>query len=185
MGVSLDIERRAPTVASNDERSLKNVEAVVGRQDLSSVIPPDDLYEGRHRWDPAATWTPEEEKAVVRKTDIWLMTWVCVMFFGLQLDRGNLSNALADSPSPLDDLNLTTDDYNNGTTLQLLAFFLAEFPVQLLTKRYGFRVVLPAMMLAWGTVSWAQAFMTDRTGFYLTRTFIGMCEGGLDRKSVV
>lgn len=178
MGTSQDIERRATTVASNEEHSLKGGQAVVGRENLSSAIPPDDLYEGRHRWDPTATWSPEEEKAVVRKTDIWLMTWVCVMFFGLQLDRGNLSNALADSPSPLDDLKLTTDDYNNGTTLQLLAFFLAEFPVQLLTKRYGFRVVLPAMMFAWGTVSWAQAFMTDRTGFYLTRTFIGMCEGG-------
>ncbi len=36
---------------------------------------------------------------------------VSCQFFGLQLDRGNLSNALADDL--LGDLGLTTDDYNN------------------------------------------------------------------------
>jgi hypothetical protein len=86
--------------------------------------------------------------------------------FGLQLDRGNISNALTDNL--LKDLSLSTNDYNNvpilvhmasgnpnqsqGTTIQLLCFLLAEFPVQMLTKRYGFRLVLPIMMMAWGTV---------------------------------
>ena len=76
------------------------------------------------------------------------------------------------------DLGLTTDDYNNGTTIQLLAFLAAEFPVQFLTKRYGFKNVLPTMMVLWSTVSWAQAWMHDRTTFYITRALIGACEGG-------
>lgn len=29
--------------------------------------PLDEKYEGRHRYDPAAEWTPEEEKKVKRK----------------------------------------------------------------------------------------------------------------------
>jgi MFS family permease len=95
------------------------------------------------------------------------------------LDRGNLSNALTDGL--LADLGLSSNDYNNGTTIQVLSFLCAEFPVQILTKRYGFRRVLPILMMMWSTVSWAQAFMHNRTGFYITRALIGACEGGFSK----
>ncbi|GAB7354555.1 hypothetical protein MBLNU459_g5010t1 [Dothideomycetes sp. NU459] len=155
--------------------SLSKVSTVsVGRDHIS--LKPHESYEGAHRWDPEATWTSEEEATVVRKADLRLLSWICLMFFGLQLDRGNISNATTDNL--LKDLGMTTNDYNNGTTVQLLAFLTAEFPVQLLIKRYGFKQVLPILMMMWGTVSWAQSFMTDRVGFYITRALIGACEGG-------
>uniref|UniRef100_A0A8H7KE44 Major facilitator superfamily (MFS) profile domain-containing protein n=1 Tax=Bionectria ochroleuca TaxID=29856 RepID=A0A8H7KE44_BIOOC len=170
-----DIEARTSSVAAHDINDGKP-QPEVGREHIHSTVPPHDTYEGRHRFDPSASWSPEEERKVVRKTDWRLLTWLCVMFFGLQLDRGNLSNALADNL--LDDLGLTTDDYNNGTTIQLLCFLGAEFPVQFLTKRYGFKNILPGLMCAWGLVSTFQAFMKDRTSFYITRAFIGLFEGG-------
>ncbi|KAH7070622.1 major facilitator superfamily domain-containing protein [Paraphoma chrysanthemicola] len=173
MGV--DIEAAPQARISIDANSLK-APTKVGREELADIIPPHESYEGRHRFDPHASWSIEEERRVVRKTDLRLLTWLCLMMFGLQLDRGNLSNALADNL--LNDLRLTSDDYNNGTTIQLVCFLAAEFPVQFLTKRYGFKYVLPTMMLAWGTASWGQAWMHDRTSFYLGRTAIGLCEGG-------
>lgn len=51
----------------------------VGRQNLHHAVPPHETYEGGHRWDPDATWTPEEERRVVRKTDFRLLIWLCVM----------------------------------------------------------------------------------------------------------
>ncbi|KAJ5493510.1 hypothetical protein N7539_002256 [Penicillium diatomitis] len=158
----------------NDPPEASKVQ--VGRERLSNRLPPHESYEGRHRWDPEMTWTPEEERKVVRKTDVYLLSCICVMFFGLQLDRGNLSNALADDL--LKDLNLSSNDYNNGTTIQLLCFLGAEFPVQMITKRLGFKKVLPTMMMLWGIVSWAQAWMTNRSTFYVTRALIGLFEGG-------
>ncbi|KAH7131779.1 putative MFS transporter [Dendryphion nanum] len=171
-----DIET-APKSSNPLERADSTTKSpVVGQENLASVVPPHDTFEGAHRWDPHATWTTAEERALVRKTDFLLLSWICVMFFGLQLDRGNISNALTDNF--LRDMKINSNDYNNGTTIQVLAFLAAEFPVQLITKRYGFRRVLPIMMMMWSTVSWAQAWMTNRAGFYVTRALIGACEGG-------
>lgn len=50
--------------------------------------------------------------------------------------------------------------------------------MQILIKRRGFKKILPLMMMGWGTVSWGQAFMTNRAGFYVTRALIGAFEGG-------
>ncbi|KAL4801195.1 major facilitator superfamily domain-containing protein [Aspergillus unguis] len=174
-----DIEQSAKgslnATAREDVRSSK-IAPAVGQENLADVIPPHESYEGHHRFDPSATWTEKEERKVVMKTDFLLMTWLCLMFFGLQLDRGNLSNALTDSF--LEDLNMTSDDYNNGNTIQLLCFLAAEFPIQLLIKRFGFRRVLPTLMLLWSLVSWTQSWMTNRASFYVTRALIGAFEGG-------
>lgn len=94
--------------ASTVETDLKpNVR--VGRDHID--LRPHESYEGAHRWDPLAEWSSEEEARVVRKVDFYLLSWICLMFFGLQLDRGNISNALTDKMLP--DLGLNTNDYNN------------------------------------------------------------------------
>lgn len=40
---------------------------------------PIDSYEGRHRWDPTFEWDPKDEKKVVRKIDLKICSWVCLM----------------------------------------------------------------------------------------------------------
>jgi hypothetical protein len=69
-------------------------------------------YECREAFDPDLQWTQEEEKKLKRKLDLHVAFWACVMFFALNVDRGNLKQAIADNL--LDDLGLTTNDYNTG-----------------------------------------------------------------------
>ena len=69
---------------SEDNGSLKAPTAV-GRQELADIVPPHDSYEGKHRFDPTASWTIEEERRVVWKTDLKLLPWLCLMMFGLQV----------------------------------------------------------------------------------------------------
>ncbi|KKK20444.1 MFS transporter [Aspergillus rambellii] len=174
-----DIERVSSssiTMKGGEDSQSSKSSIDVGQEHLARVTPPSESYEGYHRFDPTASWTAREEIRVVWKTDFMLLTVICLMFFGLQLDRGNLSNALTDNF--LNDLGLTTNDYNNGTTIQLVCFLAAEFPVQLLIKRFGFRRVLPLMMLGWSLVSWTQAWISGRNSFYVTRALIGAFEGG-------
>jgi hypothetical protein len=52
----------------------------IGREHLSKALPPHESYEGRHRWDPNAVWSEKEESRLVWKTDVYFLSWVCVMF---------------------------------------------------------------------------------------------------------
>lgn len=74
-------------------------------------------YECREAFDPDLQWTKEEEKKLKRKLDLNVTFFACVLFFALNVDRGNLKQAVADNL--LDDLGLTTNDYNTGEHMEL------------------------------------------------------------------
>jgi hypothetical protein len=94
---------------------------------LDDYYKPQPHWEGLHRYDPDFTWEPLEEKRLVRKIsppppplseylatrsppstsqlDYRVCSFACLMFFSLQLDRGNISQALSDNM--LKDLHMT------------------------------------------------------------------------------
>jgi hypothetical protein len=72
-------------------------------------------YECRDAFEPDLQWTTAEEKKVKRRLDARVCLWSCVMFLALNIDRGNLKQAVADNL--LDDLGLTTNDYNTGENM--------------------------------------------------------------------
>lgn len=64
-----------------------------------------------------------------------ICAFVCLMFFCLQLDRGNITQALSDNM--LTDLGMSTNQYNTGQTIFYLSFLCAELPSQMLSKKLG------------------------------------------------
>lgn len=80
--------------------------------------------------------------------------------------------------SILEDLHLTTNDYNNGMTIFYCSFLFAELPSQLISKKLGPDVWIPIQMVSWSIVAACQAQLQGRTGFYICRFLLGLIEGG-------
>ena len=143
---------------------------------LERYYVPIDTYEGRHRYDPKATWSSAEEKGLIRKLDIRVCAYACLMFFALQLDRGNIQQALSDNF--LNDLHMNTNDYNTGQTIFYVSFLAAELPSQLVSKKIGPDNWIPIQMISWSIVASCQSRLSGRATFFLTRSLLGIIEGG-------
>ena len=73
--IEADVKR---TAVQEDNQPVKT-QIEVGREHIHRAVRPHETYEGGHRFDPDATWTAEEERRVVRKTDLILLPWLCLM----------------------------------------------------------------------------------------------------------
>lgn len=83
MGNDIEATPHLARISDPDTNSLKSSD-LVGREELADIVHPHTSYEGHHRFNPYASWSIEEERRVVWKTDLRLLTWLCIMMFGLQ-----------------------------------------------------------------------------------------------------
>ncbi|KAI1462540.1 MFS general substrate transporter [Annulohypoxylon moriforme] len=137
---------------------------------------PTQDYESIHRFDSEARWTWAEELSLVNKLDWNVTLWAWLAHFALGLDRGNLVEANTDNF--LEDLGLSTDDYNLGNTAFTSAFLCALLPSQLISKKVGHRVWLPTLMCLWSVVAISQFWLNGRTTFLICRVLLGLLQGG-------
>ncbi|KAF4552154.1 MFS-type transporter-like protein 39 [Elsinoe fawcettii] len=137
---------------------------------------PDQHFFGRHRWNPDVSWTAEEERKVVRKTDFLLLLVISLMLLGAMTDRFNIYNAMTDNF--LGDTDLDTRDFDNAVMITRCAVLISEFPVQFLVLQYGFRTVFPPIIMLYGITSACQCLVHGRASFYTLRALVGLLEGG-------
>ncbi|KAI0108004.1 MFS general substrate transporter [Hypoxylon sp. NC0597] len=123
-----------------------------------------------------ADWTEAEERAVKRKLDFILLPILGLAFFALQMDRGNISNALTSTITK--DLGIDTNQINVGNSLLSAGIVLLEIPSNILLQRVGPQKWLSFQIVAWGLVATLQNFITNYGSYLATRLLLGLCEAG-------
>ncbi|KAL0931547.1 alternative sulfate transporter [Colletotrichum truncatum] len=129
---------------------------------------------------PEIDWSPEEEQRLVRKVDFLIMPLLILAFFALQLDRGNIGNALTDYF--LRDVGISQNQFNVGQQLLSAGIVILEtnfkIPSNLILYRVGPTLWIGGQIVAWGLVATFQAFQKGLGPFMVTRLLLGLCEAG-------
>lgn len=110
------------------------------------------------------------------RLDFIIMPLLTLGFFCLQLDRGNIANALTDNF--LKDVKINQDQFNVGQQMLSLGIVLFEIPANMLLYRVGPGKWLTLQLFLFGTVSTFQAYQNSYGSFMATRFLLGMTESG-------
>jgi len=98
-----------------------------------------------------------------------------VMFVANYIDRVNVGFVRSHLEA---DLGIGAAAFGLGAGLFFVGYALFEVPSNLLLQRYGARAWLTRIMLTWGIVATAMAFVRSATGFYALRFLLGVAEAG-------
>lgn len=94
----------------------------------------------------------------------------------LELDRGNISNALTDNF--LKDVRITQNEFNVGQQMLSLGIVLFEIPSNMLLYRVGPGKWLTLQLFLFGIVSVFQSWQNNYGSFIASRFLLGITESG-------
>jgi ACS family tartrate transporter-like MFS transporter len=116
-----------------------------------------------------------EERAVIRKAVWRLLPFLCFLYFIAYLDRVNVGFAALTMKR---DLAMSDAAFGAGAGIFFIAYFLFEVPSNFALKRFGARMWIARIMVTWGIISMAMAFVGGTTSFYVLRFLLGVAEAG-------
>ena len=116
---------------------------------------------------------------------IWhILPLIVLCYVVSYIDRVNVSFAKLEMSA---DLNISAAAYGFGAGIFFLGYFLFELPSNLIMHRVGARVWIARIMISWGVISAAMAFIAPIAGFfgistsvsfYILRFLLGVAEAG-------
>jgi MFS family permease len=119
---------------------------------------------------------PDSMYAKVLRKVYWRILPIAFLGFVISfLDRTMLSFVSLDMNR---DLHLSPTRYAFGAGLFFLSYVCLEIPSNILLERVGARLWIARIMITWGVVTMASAFIAGSTSFYAMRFLLGMAEAG-------
>lgn len=125
----------------------------------------------------AATQSADERigSTALRKLAWRLIPFLGVLYFFAFLDRVNVGFAALTMNA---DLGLSAQVFGLGAGIFFVGYVLFEVPSNVMLERFGARVWIARIMLSWGILSAAMAFVQGPNSFYAVRFLLGIAEAG-------
>ncbi|WGW12564.1 MFS transporter [Saxibacter everestensis] len=122
------------------------------------------------------TEDPAMRKRVMRKVALRLTPFLAVLYFINYLDRTNIGFA---GPNGMnEDLGLTNAMFGLASGVFFVGYLLLEVPSNIALHRFGARRWIARIMVSWGIVAAAMAFVPNAGTLYGLRFLLGIAEAG-------
>ncbi|WP_158852112.1 MFS transporter [Saccharothrix deserti] len=123
---------------------------------------------------PSSTAATPTAQAV-RKAVIRLVPFLGLLYLLNYLDRVNVGFAALTMNA---DLGISAAAYGLGAGLFFVGYFFFEVPSNIVLHRVGARIWIARIMVTWGIVASATAFIQGEVSFYVVRVLLGVAEAG-------
>jgi len=115
------------------------------------------------------------ERSAVRKISRRITPFIIILYFLSFLNRVNVGFA---GLTMNHDIGLTKAMFGFGAGIFFVGYIAAGMPSNLALQRVGARRWIALLMVVWGVLSAATAFVTGPTSFYTLRFLLGLAEAG-------
>jgi ACS family tartrate transporter-like MFS transporter len=117
----------------------------------------------------------ELETRALRKVTLRIVPFVMLLYFIAFIDRVNIGFAALTMNK---DLGFSPTVFGFGAGIFFLGYFLFEVPSNLVLDKVGARIWIARVMITWGLISGAMAFVQGPNSFYTLRFLLGAAEAG-------
>src|SRR3981189_1984909 len=113
------------------------------------------------------------ERSAIRKVYLRLLPIALLTYFLCYVDRINVGFAALTMRG---DLHMSATDFGFASGIFFWGYFIFEVPSNINMEKVGARIWIARIMISWGLLAAATAFVTGTTSFAVLRFLLGLAE---------
>lgn len=149
----------------------------------SNCLITEDMQVHMHLPEDFIDYTEEEERAVVRKIDMFVLPLMCFVFLCQYLDKQVLSYTAV--VGLIEDLQLTGNQYSWFTSAFYIAQLASQFWNSFALSKFPIKLVTGISILLWGGTCMCLGATNNFQGFVAVRAILGFFEAAVSPAFVI